>query len=132
MKPDTSFSPRQLPIGRLITGVASAIILISATSKIAGVPRMVNGLIHAGIPVAAILPIAVLELSCLALYLWPRTALLGTFLLTGYFGGAIVTHIIGRESFLPPLFVGILVFAGACLRLSELRSLASLPTLSRR
>jgi hypothetical protein len=132
MQLDTSVSRRQLRLGRLITGVASAIILMSATGKIAGIPKIVGGLIHAGIPTAAILPIAVLELGCLALYVWPRTAMLGTFLLTGFLGGAIVTHIIGRESFLPPLLVGILVFAGAWLRLSELRNAAPFPTLSRR
>jgi hypothetical protein len=42
-------------------------------------------------------PIGVLELFCLALYLIPKTAMLGTLLSTGLFGGATLTHIIYRR-----------------------------------
>ncbi len=87
---------------------------------------MVYGLTRAGIPRAAVLPIAVLELSCLALYLIPRTTTLGTLLLTGYFGGATVTHIIGSESFVPPLIVGLVVWGGAYFRIAELQDLLPL------
>lgn len=59
----------------------------SATAKIGHVPRVWEGLIDAGIPGQAIAPIALLELSCLALFLIPRTSVLGAFLLTGYLGG---------------------------------------------
>jgi hypothetical protein len=38
---------------------------------------------------------------------------LGTLLITGYFGGAAVTHIIGGESFIPPLIIGFCVWDGA-------------------
>ena len=87
---------------------------------------MVDGLTHAGIPQAAILPIAVLELLCLLLYWIPRTTLLGTLLLTGYFGGATVTHIIGGENILPPLIVGLIIWAGAYFRIPELQDLLPL------
>lgn len=83
---------------------------------------MVNGLIRAGIPHAAILPIAALELSCLALYLIPRTAALGTLLLTGFLGGATVTHIIGGENFVPPLMIGLVIWGGAWFRIPEFRN----------
>lgn len=65
------------------------------------------------------MPITLLELSCLALFLIPRTAGLGTLLLTGYFGGATVTHIIGSENFIPPLVVGLLIWVGAYFRMPE-------------
>src|SRR5215475_8302896 len=85
-----------------------------------------DGLMHAGIPRGAILPIAVLELSSLALYLFPRSAVLGALLLTGYFGGATVTHIIGRENFIPPLIVGLWIWGGVYFRVAELRDLLPL------
>src|SRR5262245_8281781 len=91
-----------------------------------GVPQMVDGLTHAGVPRGAIVPIAVLELSCLGLYLFPRSAVLGALLLTGYFGGATVTHIIGRENFIPPLIVGLWIWGGVYFRVSELRDLLPL------
>jgi hypothetical protein len=94
--------------------------------QIAHVPKMFDGLIRAGIPEAAIVPIAVLELSCLALFLVPRTTVLGAFLLTGYFGGATLTHIIGGESIVPPLVIGLAIWAGAWFRVPELRGLIPL------
>lgn len=117
-----SASKRDLWAGRILTGMVTLILLGSGTAKIAGAPQMVRGLIRAGIPVAAILPIAVLELSCLALYLMPRTTVLATFLLTGYFGGATVTHIIGRENWAPPLLIGLMIWGGTWFRVPELRN----------
>jgi len=112
--------------GTILKGVVILTLAGSAIAKIAGVPQMVDGLAHAGIPHGAIVPIAVLELSCLALYLIPRTAVLGALLLTGYFGGAIVTHIIGRENFLPPLIIGLWIWGGIYFRIAELSDLLPL------
>ena len=119
-------STRDFWAGRILTGIATMALLGSAIAKIAGVPKMVDGLTHAGIPQAAILPIAALELFCLALYWIPRTAVLGTFLLTGYFGGATVTHLIGGESIVPPLIVGLVIWGGAYFRIPELQQLLPL------
>lgn len=111
---------------RLLTGRAFAVLVSvafigSAMTKLAHLRGPVEGLIRAGIPETAVVPIGILELCCLTLYLIPRTSIFGTFLLTGYIGGAIVTHIIGRQNLLPPLVVGILMFASAYLRHTELR-----------
>lgn len=109
--------------GRILTAMVTLILLGSGVAKIAGAPKMVDPLVHAGIPRTAIVPIALLELLCLAVYLIPRTTGLGTLLLTGYFGGATVTHLIGGESVVPPLMIGLMIWAGAYLRLPELRML---------
>jgi len=119
-------SKKTIWAGRILTGVVTLALVGSAITKIAGVPKVVDGLTRAGIPANAILPIAALELTCLALYLFPRTALLGTFLITGFLGGAALTHVIGRESVFPPLLIGLLAWAGAYLRIPELRSLLPL------
>ncbi len=116
-------SRRMLWAARILTGLVTVALLGSAIAKIAGAAAMVDGLTRAGIPRAAIVPIAALELTCLALYLVPRTKLLGMLLLTGYFGGAVVTHIIGRENFFPPLMIGLWVWIGAYLQTPELRRL---------
>lgn len=73
--------------GWILSGLVTAALAGSATAKIGHVPRVWEGLIDAGIPGQAIAPIALLELSCLALFLIPRTSVLGAFLLTGYLGG---------------------------------------------
>jgi len=123
---DSNLSKGKMWAGMILTGVVTVILLGSAIAKIAGVPQMVDGLTHAGVPRGAIVPIAVLELSCLGLYLFPRSAVLGALLLTGYFGGATVTHIIGRENFIPPLIVGLWIWGGVYFRISELRDLLPL------
>ena len=112
--------------GTIVSGLVTLVLLGSGIAKISGAPRMVDGLVHAGIPQVAILPIAILELSCLVLYLVPRTTVLGTLLLTGYFGGAAVTHIIGRENLVPPLAIGLMIWIGAWLRIPAFRDLIPL------
>src|SRR4051794_263583 len=77
---------------------------------------VVEGFARTGIPESALLPLGILELSCLGLYLFPRTVVLGTLLLTGFLGGATLANIINRSDFLHALAVGALVWAGAWLR----------------
>lgn len=108
---------------RILTGLIGLIFLASGVAKLAHVPKVVGGLVHAGIPEAALIPIGVLEISLAILYVLPRTSVLGTFLLTGFAGGAIMTHIIAREIFAPPLIIGILMFVAAYLREPQLRKL---------
>ena len=118
--------PRHQRWGWILSGLVTLALVGSAVAKLADAPKMVDGLIHAGIPAGAITPIALLELSCLALFLIPRTTVLGAFLLTGYFGGATLTHIIGGEGIVPPLMVGVLIWISAWLRVPELRDLLPL------
>src|SRR5262245_24480875 len=112
--------------GTSLTGIVTVALLGSAIAKILGVHQMVDGLTHAGIPRGAILPYAVLELLCLALYLFPRSAVVGALLLTGYFCGATATHVIGRENFIPSLIVGLWIWGGVYFRVAELRDLLPL------
>jgi DoxX-like family len=123
---ESNLSKRKMWAGTILTAIVTVILIASAIAKIAGAPQMVDGLMHAGIPRGAIVPIAILELSCLALYLFPRSAVVGAVLLTGYFGGAIVTHIIGGENFVPPLIIGLWVWGGVYFRVAELRDLLPL------
>ena len=116
----------KLWVSRIFRGIISFALVVTAAMKIAHLPKMVEGLTQAGIPRNAITPIALLELTCLALYLLPRTMVLGAVLLTGYFGGAIVIHIIGHESVFPVIMIGMIVWGGVYFRESALQSLLPL------
>lgn len=107
---------KKLWASRILTGVVTVALAVTAAMKIGGAPKMVDGLTRAGIPAGAVLPIALLELACLAVYLVPRTAILGAVLLTGYFGGAMVVHIITKESVIPLIVIGIWVWGGVYFR----------------
>ena len=108
------------------TGLVSLALVASAAMKLGHIPKMVDALVRTGIPEGAIVPIALLELGCLALYLIPRTMVLGAVLLTGYFGGAIVVHIIGKESVLPVFIIGMIVWGGIYFRVPALQALLPL------
>ena len=64
---------------------------------------------------------------CVAIYLWPRTAILGAILLTGFLGGAVATNLrVGNPLFthiLFPTYVGLMVWGGLYLRDARVRAL---------
>lgn len=113
-------------VSRVFAGVITLALVTTSSMKIAHAPKMVEGLTHAGIPENAIVPIALLELVCLALYLMPRTMVLGAVLLTGYFGGAIVVHIVGGESIFPIIMIGVMAWGGIYFRVPGIESLMPL------
>ena len=71
--------------------------------------------------------IGLLLLAITALYAWPRTAVLGAVLLTGYLGGAVATHVrVGHPLFSHILFgvyLGIALWGGLWLRDGRVRAL---------
>src|SRR5687767_9403955 len=64
---------------------------------------------------------------CTALYAWPRTAILGAVLLTGYLGGAVATHLrVESPLFSHTLFgiyLGAMIWGGLWLRDRRVRGL---------
>ena len=72
-------------------------------------------------------PLGILQLVLLALYLVPRTALLGAVLWTGYLGGAVATHVrVGNplvSHVLFPVYVAALLWGGLWLRDRRTRAL---------
>jgi hypothetical protein len=59
------------------------------------------------------------------LYIIPQTAVLGAVLMTGYLGGAVVTHVRAAEwANVPvPVVVGVLVWGGLFFRDARIRAL---------
>lgn len=117
---------KKLWVSRILTGMVTVALVVTAAMKIGGAPKMVDGLTRSGIPQGAVLPIALLELACLVVYLVPRTAILGAVLLTGYFGGAMVVHIITKDSVIPLIMFGIWVWGGIYFRFPALQGLLPL------
>jgi hypothetical protein len=73
--------------------------------------------------------VGVLLLACLAVYLLPRTAVLGAILLTGYLGGAIALQLrveAGLFSLVFPVLIGVMLWGGLFLRNAQLRTLIPL------
>jgi hypothetical protein len=118
-----TYSSARLWASRVLISSVALAFLGSGATKILQIPKVMEELVHAGIPGSFIVPIGIMELCLLALYLYPKTSILGTFLLTGYIGGAILTHVVSKQNVAPPLIIGLLMFAGSYLRHPELREL---------
>jgi hypothetical protein len=112
--------------GRAVSVLISLLFAWSASMKLMAHPSVFEGMNHMGLPVSLMLPLGILELSCVVMYLIPMTSVLGAVLFTGYVGGAILTHLrIGEPVYMQILF-GILVWLGLWLREPRLRALLPL------
>jgi glyoxylase-like metal-dependent hydrolase (beta-lactamase superfamily II) len=113
--------------GRVITVFTVAFLLFDAIVKVLNLPVAVEGTVRLGYPARLVIYIGIVELVCLGMYLYPRTAVVGAILLTGYLGGATATQVrIENPWFIFPVVVGVLVWAGLFLRNGRFRALLPL------
>jgi hypothetical protein len=110
-------------IGWVITVLPCLLFGLSAFLKLQGSPEVIKGFTHLGIPASMMMPLAILEITCVVIYLIPPTAVLGAILLTGYIGGAICTHWRVGDPFYAQIGLGIFLWLGLYLREDRLRSL---------
>lgn len=120
-----SHQPKSLTIaGWILTALLALMLLFSATMKFVNPPDMSKQFVeHLGYPAKLALPIGVVEVLCLAVFLFPRTAMLGAILLTGYLGGATATHLRVGDPFIAPVIVGMAVWLALSLRDPRIRGL---------
>src|SRR5687767_8675493 len=80
-------------LGRLMSSFVGAFLLLDCVIKLLELAPAVEATTQLGYSADVIFGIGVLQLVCLAAYAFPRTAVLGAILLTGYLGGAVATHV---------------------------------------
>ena len=112
--------------GRIASALAVVAFVMSGVMKLMKTAEILESFAKFGYPESVILGLGIVELACAALYVIPRTSVLGAVLLTGYLGGAVATHLRVGESYVPPIIVGVLVWGGLFLRDSRLRELLPL------
>lgn len=110
-----------------MSGLVILFMLIDSTMKFVKPAAVVQGTLDLGYAEQHIPIIGFLGLVSTLLYALPRTSVLGAILLTGYFGGAVATHLrLNNPLFTHTLFTvyfGILIWGGLWLRNSRLREL---------
>jgi len=123
-------SKTKLWIGRVLSALPVLFMGWSAIIKFTNIPPVVQSFEKLGLPLSTAHLIGTLELACVLLYAIPRTAVLGAILLTGYLGGAVLTHLrVGDPLFshvLFPIYLGLVAWAGLYLREDRLRALVPL------
>ena len=126
MTTPTSVSKKMLWTGRILSTLPVLMLLFSAVMKFVQPPGFAEGMAKLGIPENLALGLGLLELACVILYIIPRTAVLGAILLTGYLGGAILTHLRVGENFIGPIVFGVFIWGGLFLRDPRIRALIPL------
>ncbi len=124
--------PAPVWTGRALSGLAIAFLVMDAGTKLVAPQFAIDNSppLDWQFDVATVRLLGVLLLIPTLLYAWPRTALLGAILITGYLGGAIATHVRADSPLLTHTLFGIylalFVWGGLWLRSPALRALLPL------
>ncbi|CAN5344497.1 DoxX family protein [soil metagenome] len=114
-----SVSKARLWSGWILSGLPAAFLLLDGAMKLVKAEVTIKPTLELGYSEAVIIPLGAVLLVCVAIYLIPRTAVLGAILLTGYLGGAVATHVrAGQGAFeiLFPVLFGVILWSGLALR----------------
>jgi hypothetical protein len=116
--------------GWTLTVLVSLFLAMDAGMKLLDLPQVRTATLQLGWPLALDRTLGIIDLACLVLYAFPRTAVLGAILTTGLCGGAIAAHLrLGDPLFSHVLFgvyVGVMAWGGLWLRDARLRALMPL------
>jgi hypothetical protein len=112
--------------GRIISALAVLFLTFDSIIKVLNLAPAVEATTQLGYPASLVIGLGIIELTCLAIYVVPRTAVLGAILLTGYLGGAIATQVRAGStlfSIVFPIIIGMLIWGGLFVRDERLRAL---------
>ncbi len=113
--------------GLVLTVLLALFLLFDCVTKLLQLDPVVSATVQMGFPAWAVPVIGAVLAVCLALYLVPRTSLLGAVLLTGYLGGAVCAQLRIEaplfSTLLFPVYTGIAVWVALYLRSAQLRQL---------
>jgi hypothetical protein len=130
MPSQNQISKTRLWAGRIISALVVLFLIFDGVTKVMKVPAVMEATARIGFPANLIPGIGILLLACTAVYVIPRTSILGAILLTGYLGGAVVTNLRAGSSLfgetLFPVYFGVFVWAGLYLRDERLHALIPL------
>ena len=115
--------------GRILSGLVVLFMLFDGGIKLVPLDVVTESSTQLGLPATANFArgLGLLGLVCTALYVFPRTAVLGAILLTAYMGGTVATHLrAGSPVFSTMLFgvyLAVMAWGGLYLRDNRVRAL---------
>lgn len=113
--------------GYVLTGLSALFFVLDATIKLLQLPVVLETTTHLGWPASSVVSLGIILLGGTALYVWPRTNIMGAIILTAYLGGTVAAHArIGSPLLTHTLFgvyVGLLMWGGIYLRDTSLRNI---------
>ena len=127
--PATATNPSTAKVwtGRTMGGIVILFMLMDSIFKFIVNEEVIKGSADLGFQVHHLPIMGTLGLISILLYIIPRTEILGALLLTGYWGGAIATHVrMDNPLFshiLFPAYLGILAWGALWMKSERLRNL---------
>ncbi|WP_276372720.1 DoxX family protein [Chryseolinea sp. H1M3-3] len=125
--PASAPSTAKIWIGRIMGGLVILFMLMDSIFKFIVNEEVIKGTTELGFQVHHLPILGTLGLAATLLYIFPRTEILGAILLTGYWGGAIATHVrMDNPLFshiLFPVYLGILAWGALWIKNETLRKL---------
>jgi hypothetical protein len=116
-------------VGYTLSTLPVLFLLMDSVMKLLALPIVLTSSTQLGYPGTAAMAhtLGILLLACTALYVYPRTAVLGAVLLTAFLGGTVATHVrVGNPLFTHTLFgvyLALFLWGGLWLRDTALRAL---------
>lgn len=113
--------------GWTLAGLFAAFMAMDVGMKLMSLPMVEETGRQLGLPAGAGLPIGIVEAVILALYLFPRTAILGAVLVTALMGGTAGVHLVNGNPWPSHILFGpylaLFAWGGLWLRDAQLRRL---------
>lgn len=113
--------------GRVLSGLFAGFMLMDLGMKLMRVPQVEDYGRQLGLPPGSGFALGVIELFLTALYLFPRTAVLGAVLIAAYMGGTVIVHWMHADPLfshtLFGVYLALLAWGGLWLREARLRAL---------
>ena len=113
--------------GWILSGIVIAFMTADAGGTLLAIEPLRKATLEIGYPLDRMWLIGALSLICIVLYAIPATCVLGAIVLTGFLGGAIMSHLRVAGTLTPEMIVsltlGVLAWGGLWLRDPRLRVL---------
>jgi hypothetical protein len=112
--------------GNITSGLGVPFMLLDGATHLMAPPPVVEAFHRLRFPLSLAVPLGIVEVLCVAVYVFPRTSVLGAVLLTGYLGGAVASHVRVGDPVFPavfPVLIGVLFWGGLYLRDDRPRTL---------
>jgi hypothetical protein len=113
-------------LGWVLTALPVLMFSMSAIMKFTASQKILDLMSQLGWQPSTLIPLGILEISCVLLYLVPRVSVLGAILFTGYVGGAIATEVRLAQPVYLHIALGVFIWGGLYLREPRLRALLPL------
>ena len=107
-------------IGWSLSGLIGLMLAASALDKILGSEHALQMGASFGLLSETYALLGVIEILSVLLFLYPKTGIPGTLMLTSYFGGAIATHLQHQQGVAFPVIIEVFIWIAAAIRFPEL------------